>query len=324
MTAKEKLIRLLEDNAGEHLSGEELAAKLGVTRNAVWKAVKALQDEGYQIDAVPNRGYRLAADSDVISAPGIMKYLKGGAAPEPNIEVYKNVSSTNTVLREKASAGAPAGTVVVAARQSGGRGRMGRGFYSPADTGIYISLLLRPELAAEQAVLITTMAAVAVCKAIESAANAEPEIKWVNDVFLNGKKICGILTEAAFDMESGALEYAVLGVGINAYAPAGGFPEALKDVAGYVFPARERDLRNRLAAQFLNEFFDLYARPDQREFVDEYRRRSMVTGKRISVISAGEPRQATAIAIDDDCRLRVRYDDGQEQLLSSGEISIRL
>jgi len=323
MAIKNRLVELFENRKGEYVSGEAIAKELGVTRTAVWKAVRSLQDDGYPITAVPNKGYMLSGDTDVISSAGICKYL-GGLSPLPDIEVYRTVTSTNSILRQKAEVGAGEGTVVVASEQTAGRGRLGRSFFSPADTGLYISVLLRPALPAERSTLITTAAAVAVCDAIEAVSNARPGIKWVNDVFIDGRKVCGILTEASFHMESGRLEYAVLGVGINVYEPENGFPDDIRDIAGSLFPKRIPDARNRLAAEFLRRFMGIYENLDTAAFVDEYRRHSLAIGRQVTVISARGSRPAEAIDVDEECRLIVRYRDGQTDVLSSGEISIKL
>ena len=324
MTTKEKLLELLEENREEYLSGEELAKTLAVSRAAVWKAVKSLQQEGYPIDAVTNRGYRLSRGGDRLSAPGIRKYLKPEYRDLP-ITVEEETLSTNTALRAMAEAGAPEGTVYIAQSQTGGRGRMGRSFFSPAGTGLYLSLLLRPTAwEPTRAAQLTAAAAAAMCEAIRQVTGKEPGIKWVNDLLLDGKKICGILTEASFSMESGVLEYAVLGLGVNVYLPEGGFPGQLREIAGAVLDTPGEDVRNRIAGEFLNRFLDGYEHPEDRHFLDVYRRRSIAVGREVTVLSGGWERRAFAFGLDDDCRLLVRYPDGTEQALSYGEIRIAI
>ena len=324
MTTREKLLGLLESHREEYLSGEELAKTLAVSRAAVWKAVKSLQQEGYPIDAVTNRGYRLSRGGDRLSAPGIRKYLEPGYQDLP-ITVAEETLSTNTALRALAEAGAPEGTVYIAQGQTGGRGRMGRSFYSPAGTGLYLSLLLRPvSWKPARAAQLTAAAAAAMCEAIREVTGKEPGIKWVNDILLDGKKVCGILTEASFSMESGVLEYAVLGLGVNVYPPEGGFPEELEGVAGALLDAPGEDVRSRLAGEFLNRFLAGYEHPEDRSFLDTYRRRSVAVGREVTALSGGHERRAFAYAVDDDCRLLVRYDDGTEQALSYGEIRITI
>lgn len=323
MTVQDHLRELLESNKDVFFSGEEIAKKLGVSRNAVWKAVKALQSGGYPIDAVPNRGYCLSSSSDVLSESGIRQYLRG-EAQSLGLKVYDSVSSTNLVLRELANSGAPEGTVVVAVSQTGGRGRKGRSFYSPAGTGVYVSILLKPDIAAEDATFITTTAAVAVCDAVETVSDRKAAIKWVNDVLIDGKKICGILTEASLSMESGRIEYAVLGTGVNVYTPKNGFPEGLRDIATSVFDRPQPDAKNRLIAEYLSSFLPRYRNLGGSATVEEYRRRSFVVGRTVTVLSGGSETPAKVLGVDERCRLLVEYADGTQAALSSGEISIRI
>jgi BirA family biotin operon repressor/biotin-[acetyl-CoA-carboxylase] ligase len=323
MTVQSHLQQLLESNKSTFLSGEEIARRLGVSRNAVWKAIKALQAEGYPIEGVPNKGYCLASSSDVLSESGIRQYLSGDAQ-SLTLRVFDTVTSTNLVLRDLAAQGAPEGTVIIAARQTGGRGRKGRTFFSPEYTGVYVSLLLKPKIAPDDATLITTTAAVAVCEAVESLSDQKAEIKWVNDVFVDGKKICGILTEGSIDMESGQFEYAVVGTGINVYTPSGGFPAELEQIAGSVFSAPVPDAKNRMIAAYLNRFLALYRDLGGEETITEYRRRSFVLGKPITVIAADRQTPARALDVDKKCHLIVEYADGRHETLSSGEISVKL
>ena len=322
MTTKEKLLEWLDGNKGVYFSGEEIAKKLSISRAAVWKAVKSLQNEGYAIDAVTNKGYCLSEKTDILSAQGIQKYFHP-TIPKMDISVLSSVSSTNAAVREKVNQGAKEGLILLANAQTSGRGRFGRSFFSPEDTGIYMSLLLRPKsYTAEQAVGITTMAAVAVCEAIEAVSTERAEIKWVNDIFVRGKKVCGILTEASFDLENGMVEYSVLGVGINVYPPESGFPHEMETIAGSIFHTRQNDAKNRLVAEFINHFYAYYTAQDRSEYVARYRARSLVIGKQVKLISANESKQALVLGIDDRCRLLVRDADGKEACYASGEISI--
>ena len=320
MNTKERLFTLLEARQGSFVSGEELAGSLHLSRAAVCKAIKQLRQEGYAIEAITNRGYRLSGDCDILSAQGIKKYLN----QDFKITFAPSVGSTNTVLRSLAEQGAPEGTVVIAGEQTVGRGRMGRSFYSPAGSGIYLSLLLRPVNAdPRQTVTLTAAAAVALCQAMEAVSSAAPEIKWVNDIFLDDKKISGILTEAAFGLESGVPEYVVVGVGINACAPEGGFPPELAEIAGALWDKPVPDGKNKLAAEFLNRFWQLYAAGDPAAFLEDYRRRSLVVGKDITVIAGGRETPAHALGIDKSCRLLVRYENGETAALSYGEVRIK-
>lgn len=324
MGTKDQLLMLFENNKGVFFSGEEIAEKLSISRTAVWKSVQSLRREGYHIEAVRNKGYCLSVETDILSVQGVQKYLEP-ICKNMELNVLGSVDSTNTFARERAVNGAPDGYTVIANTQTCGRGRRGRNFYSPADTGVYMSLVLRPHhYLAQQAVRLTTMAAVAVCEAIEAVSGEKAEIKWVNDIFVRGKKVCGILTEASFGMEDGFLEYAILGIGINVSVPVDGFPDEIKDIAGAVFEKSKNDGKNHLAAEFLNRFMNYYLSAEKMDYVENYRNRSMAIGKEIQVISASDTKKAIAVDIDQDCRLMVEYEDGRRECLSSGEISIKV
>ena len=237
---KERVLRALEAREGAHVSGAQLARELGVTRNSVWKAVNALRREGYHIDATTNRGYALSHEDDLLSASGIRRFLPADAPLLPTVR--KSLDSTNAEALRRAVDGAPEGTVIVAEEQTAGRGRRGRSFFSPAGTGIYLSILVRPALAAERAHLLTCSAAVAVAEAIEACAGVDASIKWVNDVYCRGKKVAGILTEGSFDLEGGVLQHAVVGIGVNVRPPHAGFPAEIAERAGAVLPASDATL----------------------------------------------------------------------------------
>ncbi len=243
---KERVLRALEAREGAHVSGAQLARELGVTRNSVWKAVNALRREGYHIDATTNRGYALSHEDDLLSASGIRRFLPADAPLLPTVR--KSLDSTNAEALRRAVDGAPEGTVIVAEEQTAGRGRRGRSFFSPAGTGIYLSILVRPALAAERAHLLTCSAAVTVAEAIEACAGVDASIKWVNDVYCRGKKVAGILTEGSFDLEGGVLQHAVVGIGVNVRPPHAGFPAEIAERAGAVLPACDATLPTDNAA----------------------------------------------------------------------------
>ncbi len=320
---KEAILACLRDHAERYVSGAALARELSVSRTAVWKAVEQLRAEGYAIESATNRGYRLCAVSDVLSEPRVRSYLKNpGITPK----VYASVSSTNTLLKVMAAEGAPEGLALIAGEQTAGRGRMGRSFYSPADSGLYMSLLLRPTLPAAEAVRVTACAAVAVAEAVEELSGLPAQIKWVNDIFVGGRKVSGILTEASLDCESGGLSYAVVGIGINTAVPAGDFPPELRQIAGAAFgQERPPELRCRLAALVLDKLMDFYGRLDDPAILEAYRRRSLIPGREINILSPGrEPVPATALAVEEDYSLLVRLPDGSLRRLNSGEVSVRL
>lgn len=322
MTTKEKVLELFEKNKGIYFSGEELAKQLHVSRASVWKAVTGLRKEGYAIDAVTNKGYCLSEKGDILSAQGIMKYLPS-EYQNMNIRVERETESTNAAVREYAEQGMQEGFLLVAGEQTKGRGRYGRTFFSPQGTGVYFSLLLRPKgVLAQQGTGLTAMAAVAMCEAVKELSGKSTGIKWVNDIYVNGKKVCGILTEASMGLESGRLEYVILGVGVNVYPPETGFPESLIDKAGVVFDERQDDMKNRLIALFLEHFGAYYLKQSEKSYIEKYKEYSLVTGKQIQVLSEYGKREAYVLGIDDDCRLLVEYENGERATLSCGEISI--
>lgn len=319
MTTKASVLRILEENRGQFFSGEEIASTLGVSRSAVWKAVKSLEAEGYAVSAVTNKGYCLAADTDILSPEGIRLYLSLEYRDIP-ITIHKVTGSTNEDAKALAVAGAVHGTMVLAEEQTQGRGRLGRSFYSPKSSGVYMSIVLRPNLAITDAVLITTAASVAVSRAVEEVSDQTPGIKWVNDVFVNEKKICGILTEAVSGFESGVVECVVVGIGINVIDP--GFPDEIKQVAGSLSGQRSDFSRNRLAALVANHLLELSAALPDRSFLDEYRKRSILLGKPIRFLENNVWYDAVAVDVADSGGLVIETAAGR-RTLSSGEVSIR-
>ena len=231
--------------------------------------------------------------------------------------VLKEIDSTNRVAKELARAGAPHGTAVIAARQTAGRGRRGRTFFSP-EGGIYLSVILRFSLEPEQWGLITPMAAVAVCETIERLCGVTCGVKWVNDILLKGKKLCGILAE-------GEGEAVVLGAGINYRAPQGGFPPEIRDIACALYPSEGGSVsEERLAAGLVSALAREGERLPDPAFLERYREKSVFLGNSVTVYPTGsEPYPAEAVRIDDAGRLIVRKEDGSLAVLDSGEVSVR-
>lgn len=253
-----------------------------------------------------------------LNAKKIEKYSK-------NIKVnsFYCVDSTNTVARSFAVDGADEGTVVTAIKQTAGKGRLGRTFLSKKG-GVYFSIVLRPQKSAEDTLFITVAAAVAAARAIEAVSGKKCEIKWVNDIYINGKKVCGILTEGEFNADGG-LNFAILGVGINLFEPKGSFPGNLP-LADSVFHKKDKILfknakKEQIIGEFANNFFKIYNNLRQKEFIKEYQQRSFLTGKEITYTKDSVTYKARVLGIDDDARLVVNQ-DGKTYALSHGEIQI--
>jgi BirA family biotin operon repressor/biotin-[acetyl-CoA-carboxylase] ligase len=317
MTTKNNVLQLLESKRGQSISGSVIAEQLNVSRNAVWKAVRELEKDGYEIEAVTNKGYCLGEDNDILSVAGILPFLSQKEIAD-KITVYDWLESTNITAKEAAVCAAEHGTVIIADHQTGGKGRYGRVFVSPPSSGLYMSIVLRPEClphkgrgSQDTGSLLTVRAAVAVCEAVQAVCGKSPQIKWINDIFLDGKKICGILTEAVTDLESGGIQWAVVGIGVNFTAC-----DSLPDIAGAVFEGKPTVTRNQLAAEIINRMLksdDIH--------ISQYRERLMWLGERIIVNGSYE---ATAIDIDVAGRLIIRKDSGELIPLSCGEVSIAM
>ena len=254
----------------------------------------------------------------MLNVQGIKKYLKS----DFDITVFDSIESTNTYLKEKAKNGAAEGTVVIARSQSGGKGRLGRSFFSPDDTGIYMSLLLRPDSPPDTALSITACAAVCAAETIENLTGVHSEIKWVNDIYCHGRKVCGILTEGQINPDTSNLSFAILGIGINVFTPKGGFPDELSDIAGSILPNEKTDdILNKMTAEFLNIFSEKYHTLSDKSFLNEYKNRSCLLGKTVKVTNSDII--GTAVDIDDDFHLILKLSNGKIMSLSSGEVSVR-
>lgn len=241
------------------------------------------------------------------------------------LHVYDTVTSTNDLLRAAADEGAPEFTVFAAKQQTAGKGRQGRSFYSPPMTGLYLSMLFRPQMPPAETLRLTPMAAVAAAEAVEQCTGQRVQIKWVNDLLLHERKICGILAESRFS-DAQTLDYAVVGIGINLLPPPDGFPPELADIAGAVYPAGADAYTafTDCAAALISALMRQYRGLGTRQYLAGYRARLCVLERRITVNENGAERPAVALAVDDDLRLLVRYADGTEQWRSTGEIRIRL
>ncbi len=325
MKTKDEILNILKENGTAFISGEDIAKRLFVTRAAVWKGIKALEKEGHEIEAVTNRGYRLKAVQESIDAEKIVTYLAETGANTPKLFIYDEVGSTNDEALKYAKEHPGEEAVFIAGRQTAGRGRRGREFYSPKDTGLYMSFLIYPKADFSEAALYTCMTAVALSKSIKSALGIDTKIKWVNDIFLEDKKVAGILTEGIASVEDMSLSHVVIGAGTNIYDPYEGFPGKLKDIAGFLLTERQEGAREKLAAKFITELLS-YVHGNHPDFVQEYRDLSMLIGKYVRVETFKEntkKKYALVTGIDDKCGLQVRYEDGHEETLSSGEVSVK-
>ena len=317
MALRDDLLAELEKRRGEDVSGQALAERFGVSRSAVWKAVNALRAAGFEISSTPNRGYRLRPEDDHLSAAGVRAAL-GEACAGLRVRVYETLDSTNQEAKRLLAAGEPCPMLLLAEEQTAGRGRRGRGFYSPAGEGLYMTLALQPRAALSQATLLTAAAAVAVAQAVEALTALACQIKWVNDVYLDGKKLCGILTEASGSFEADALSSVCAGIGVNVRTR--DFPEELAGRACSLWPRAVS--RNHLAAEIAVRLLNFAADLGAREFLEEYRRRSLVLGKAVTFTRDGGERRALAMGIGENGELIVRYDDGREEALNAGEVRL--
>ncbi|MBQ0078495.1 MAG: biotin--[acetyl-CoA-carboxylase] ligase [Eubacterium sp.] len=326
MATKDLVLAALQASRGDYLSGEELSNTLDISRTSIWKAIKTLREEGHNIEAVTNKGYMLIPDTRLITESGVRDGLAEFCKDIP-VHVFDTIDSTNAYAKKLALDGAPDGTVVIARTQTAGRGRLGRSFYSPRE-GIYISIIIKPEFDVSKSVLITSAAAVAVAQAIEDVAGQDAKIKWVNDIYVNDKKVCGILTEGMTDFETGRISNLIIGIGINTSIK--DFPEELLGTVGAVegdYSAAH--LAGAVVSNTLKYAHDIEARA----FMDVYRSKSLLTGRTVMTYKGsykvspedeltGVP--AKVLGIDDDGGLQVEFEDGSRQVLTTGEVTIRL
>ena len=312
MSVKQNVIALLEENRSKVISGQELANQLYVSRAAIWKAIKTLKEEGYNIEATPNKGYVLLENSDVLSKQGIAYYL----TEEIDIFSYKTIDSTNTQMKKLAINGGKNHSVIVSEEQSAGRGRFGRSFYSPAQKGVYMSVLLKTGDSLQNATMITIKTAVAVRRAIAKLYDIEVAIKWVNDLYYRGKKVCGILSEAISDFESGMIEAIIIGIGINVSTD--NFPLEIASIATSL--GLQEANRNQFIAEILNQLFAIIDE-DFKLVLNEYRMASCVLHKQITFNQKGEQFTGLVREINDLGSLVVSS-NGAEMVLTAGEVSI--
>lgn len=313
MSIRSELIRELELNRTKPISGQDLANRLSVSRNAVCKMIHTLNEEGFEIQSFPRRGYLMTDTSNRLSSEAISCYLK----EKLPVYTFDIVDSTNQLLKKMAIDGSEHLTLIAAEEQSAGRGRFGRPFYSPSGTGVYMSLLLRMPQQLCDASMITIYAAVAVHRTLKRLYQIETQIKWVNDILYQGKKLCGILCEAISDFESGRIEAVIVGIGLNVSTAV--FPEELQDIA--VSFASHGVNRNELIANIVNELIDLQ-KAERRAVLAQYREKSLVLHRSITWKQNGKNCSGYVKDINDFGNLVVESDDATV-VLNSGEVSVR-
>lgn len=255
----------------------------------------------------------------------IIRELRESCPWQDSLLWFPSIDSTNTRARELARQGAPHGTVLIADHQTGGRGRRGRSFHSPAGSGIYMSVILRPRCAPQQVMHLTCAAAVAMCDAVEAAAGFRPGIKWTNDLVCGRRKIAGVLTELGFD-NRGNVDFAVIGIGINCCQQEGDFPEDIQDIAGSLASVSGQQIdRIKVAAAMMDALYRMDATllTEKAHILSRYRWDCITLGQEISLVRGDEVRHGTALDIDDDGALIVRFPDGSTEAVNSGEVSVR-
>jgi len=325
MSLKNKILVDLENCREADLSGQALAEKYKVSRNAVWKAISALKRDGYDILSSTNRGYRLSPDCDRLSAEKIASLLDDKTI---SVKVFDTVGSTNDEAKKLLSQNPGGNFFVLAEEQTGGRGRQGKQFFSPKGSGLYMTLALSRKIPLAEALGITAYAAVCVVKAIKQITGRDTQIKWVNDIFLDDKKICGILTEAVSDFESGTVSAVVVGIGINIRRA--DVPENLKDIVGFLScynsvchnSVCHNSVKNSLAAAVANALSRY--EPGNSDYLSDYKKLSYVLGKEITYTVNNVPFSGRAVDFDKDGGLVVRTAAGTIETLKSGEISVRV
>lgn len=321
---KDEIVKLLEAAGAEYLSGQRISAQLGVSRAAVWKAVEALRKDGYEIDSRSNRGYRLTRTPDVIDAEALS--CLDTRQMGHRVLYFDSLDSTNNEIKRQSIGHAENGLAIIADCQTGGRGRRGRSFLSPAGKGLYLSLLMQPRCSAEELSMLTAWSAVALCAAVERACGVRPGIKWPNDLVLQGKKLCGVLTELELEAETGYPRYVVVGIGVNVFQTAEDFGPEVAPIAISLAQALDTPPgRTALAAEILRSMDALYQDfPQARQrYLEQYRRDCLTLGKEISVVRPDGIRKGFASGINKEFALTVRWENGTEEALSAGEVSVR-
>lgn len=316
MSTADKLLALLVNTAGDWVSGEAIAQQLGITRTSIWKSVKKLESQGHLIESVRGQGYRYV-ECAKISAVGIKKYLKS----DVDLKVFDTIDSTNVYAREKLSSGEiTKNTVIVSESMSAGIGRLGRKFFSPKNTGMYVTFAL--PLPVETIVnpgRLTTSTAVAVSKMVKEVFDIDIQFKWVNDLLYNNKKVGGILTEAITDFESQQFSSLAVGIGMNLATPDGGFPDEISQKAGALTDEMVVS-RNEVVGSLINHFFDMYQDYQDGHYIPQYRKKVVGVGQSVELKRGQVNLTGIIREIDNDGCLVLDTKRGIERI-NSGEIT---
>ncbi len=322
MNSKEAILQQLRENDGHYLSGEEIAQQLQISRAAVWRAIEALRTQGCLIESKSHEGYRLVKEINQLHSESILSMLEENVREMVSVKVFDTIDSTNQEAKRLLATGCKSNTVIIAREQHSGRGRLGRTFFSPDRSGLYLSYIVNDPLLLEDALLVTSATSVALTRAIDELFDIPVQIKWVNDLYKDGKKIAGILTEGTSNFESGRMESIIIGLGINVFPPKGGFPEQLEDIATSLFE-EEQEVMNAFAAKIISHLMNVLQNLRDPSIMEEYRSRSLVIDSDVWVISMRSTYKAHVVNIEDNGALLVRDEKGEQHLLNSGEISIR-
>lgn len=322
---KEEILHELKTKAGEFVSGEELSSKLNVSRTAIWKYINQLKTAGYLIEAQTKKGYKLIKSPDSLIPEELNQLLKTEFIGR-NINYLEQLDSTNLYAKRTAETDFEDGTIVIAEEQTKGKGRLGRTWVSPKGKGIWMTIMLKPQINPADAAKVTLLAACAVSRAIENTCGIYPKIKWPNDIVINGKKLCGILTEMSAELDE--INYILVGIGINANLGIEDIPEELQPMATSIkiekgYPVN----RKYLTAEIINNFEAYYKAFIEtgsiKEFIKEYKEKSAVLGKKVNIKSSTIELQGTVIDITEEGALLVRLDSGELKEIISGEVSVR-
>jgi len=318
----DEVLHVLEKRKGHIVTGGQLAKTLNVSRTAIWKSINTLKDNGKEIVSVPNVGYKLLSNDDTLSKQLIDMKLSTAFLGR-SMELLSTVNSTNQYLKEINVENIDNGYVVISDEQTSGRGRRSRTFISNKGEGIYLSILLKLNKTKLDIRLFTICAAVAVSKAIENICNIRANIKWVNDIFCNDKKICGILTEAIISGELQELDTIIIGIGINT----GNVSVEIKELATSIqYETGLCGIRNDLIAEVLNQFetvyFDYTEREKKKDIINYYESRLFIIGQEICVIEQNNNYPVTVIGVDNDGALIVKNSIGETQNITTGEIKL--